>query len=153
RSFAARTIGRQKSPRGVAYLLQALRQPDLAVQVNAVRGLQSIADTTCVRCGAELVRLLAHPHPYVRLSAATALADRFAVAAADTGTRKAITDSLVAHLKDPDDATRGAVGRALLAIQGEGGIHYVRRLLFSDGPVITRVALMDGLRNVKTSES
>src|SRR5262245_19497625 len=153
RAYAARTIGRQKSPRGVAYLLQALRQSDLAVKINAVRGLQFIGDTTCVRCGAELTRLLRHPHPYVRLTAATALADRFAVAAADTVTRRAIGDSLVLHLKDEDDATRGAVGRALLTIQGEAGMRHVRPLLFNDNSLYTRVALMNALGDLKTGQS
>ena len=149
RAYAARTLGRQKTRRATAYLLQALRQRDLAVVVNAVRALQFTADTTCVRCGPSLAALLGHPHPYVRLSAATALADRFAWATADSLTRAPVLDSLRAHLSDPDPATRAAAGRALVTIRGEAAFGEIQPL-FQDSSLVARVGIMGALRGLHT---
>ncbi len=142
RAYAARTIGREKSSRGGAYLIQALDDPDLGVVVNALRSLQLIADTTCNHCGAAILRTLAHPHPYVRVTAAGALVDRFAWTAADSATRHALTDSLARHLHDSDAATRGASARALLAHGGKGAID--ARLWLGDSSEVTRVAVLQG---------
>jgi cyclophilin family peptidyl-prolyl cis-trans isomerase/HEAT repeat protein len=145
RAYAVRTLGRQKSPRAVAYLLQALQDPEVAVAVNAVRALQLIADTTCVRCAGALERQLSHPHPYVRVSAATALGDRFARDATDSLGRAALADSLAAHLEDRDAATRAAVGRALLLLQGEAALSRLEPL-FQDTSLVARVGLLSALR-------
>jgi cyclophilin family peptidyl-prolyl cis-trans isomerase/HEAT repeat protein len=147
RAYAARTIGRQKSPRAVAYLLQALQDPEVAVVVNTVRALQAIADTTCARCGGDLASLLSHPHPYVRATAATALADRFALAVADSARKAAVVESLVVHLRDPDAATRGACARALLAVRGKAEFETVMPLL-ADSSLYVRVAVMNALATV-----
>jgi cyclophilin family peptidyl-prolyl cis-trans isomerase/HEAT repeat protein len=115
RAYALRTIGRQKSVRGSAYVLQKLDDAEPAVVVNALRALQSIADSTS---GLELRRLtlaLSHAHPYVRQSAATALGDRFAWVHADSASRGAARETLLVHLRDLDAATRGACVRALAA--------------------------------------
>src|SRR5439155_537656 len=111
RAYAARTLGRQKSARATASLISALADHEPAVVVNALRSLQQIADSTCVPCARVLTRLLDQPHPYVRVTAATALAERFALAKADSVARRAALDSLGAHLEDPDAATRGADAR------------------------------------------
>src|SRR6185503_5723916 len=108
RAYAARTIGRQKSTRGTAYLVQALSDVEMPVVVNAIRGLQSIADSTNWRATSQITRLMTHPHPYVRVTAATALDDRWAWVAADSSLRHTLLDTLRTHLADRDPATRGA---------------------------------------------
>jgi len=145
RAYAVRTMGRQKSPHATAYLLQALDDPEIAVVINAVRALQLIADTTCVRCGISIAARLAHPHPYVRVTAATALGDRFALAAADSAARRAVIDSLTAHLGDHDPATRAAAARSLLQIRGAAALDRVDPLL-RDTSIVTRTGVMDALR-------
>ena len=81
-----------------------------------MRALQLIADTTCVRRGAALAARLSHPHPYVRVTAATALGERFALVAADSAARAIVVDSLTAHLSDRD--ARHARGGGALAAGG-----------------------------------
>jgi len=147
RAYAARTIGRQRSPRGTAYLLQALNDPSAPVVVNAVRALQLIADSTCTRCAGELSHLLDDPEPYVRVTAATALAERFAFRSADSLRRVSALDSLTVHLKDHDAATRGACARALLRQTGAASYAQVKPVL-SDSSVYARVAALDGLRDL-----
>jgi cyclophilin family peptidyl-prolyl cis-trans isomerase/HEAT repeat protein len=147
RAYAARTLGRQKSPRATAYLLQALDDPEVPVVVNAVRALQLISDTTCTRCAHELSRFLGDAHPYVRVTAATALAERFAWPSADSARRDAAFDSLAAHLRDPDAATRGACARALLRRRGLEAFATVTPVL-NDSSVYARVAAIDGLRDL-----
>jgi cyclophilin family peptidyl-prolyl cis-trans isomerase/HEAT repeat protein len=144
RAYAARTMGRQKSPRATAYLLQAAADPEPAVVVNAIRALQLVADTACGLCARSLAGSLAHPHPYVRVTAAAALADPFAWAVADSATRAGVLDSLAAHLRDPDAATRGACGRALLARRGADALSAVEPLL-SDSSVYVRAAVLEAL--------
>jgi cyclophilin family peptidyl-prolyl cis-trans isomerase/HEAT repeat protein len=144
RAYAARTMGRQKSPRATAYLIQALADPEPAVVVNAIRALQGIADTTCARCAGGLAVLLGHPHPYVRVTAATALGERFAWVAADSVAARGALDSLARHLADPDAATRGACAAALLRRRGAAAWPRVAPLL-SDSSVYARVAVMRAL--------
>jgi len=129
RAHAARTLDRQRSTRGTAYLLQALDDPEPAVVVNALRGLAAIADSTCVHCGPAIGRALGHPHPYVRSVAAGALGARFAWARADSAGRRALRAALAAGLADADAATRGAAARALLAREGAAALPEVRALL------------------------
>ncbi len=147
RAQAARTMGRQKSPRATAYLLQKLDDPEVPVVVNVIRALQQTADSTCARCGGGLARLLAHPHPYVRVTAATALGERFVWVAADSATRRALSDSLRAHLSDPDAATRGACARALLAHLQGGALAAVEPLL-ADSSAYARTAALRALASV-----
>lgn len=143
RAYAARTIGRQKSQRGGAYLLQALRDPEVGVVVNAMRGLQLIADSTSRASAVELAARLNHSHPYVRVTAATALGDRafwVPLAAAESTT---IVDSLRAHLRDPDAATRGASARALI---GRDALEPAAlEALRADSSVYTRAAVIQAL--------
>lgn len=145
RAQAVRTLGRQKSSRGTAYVVQKLDDPEVPVVVNAIRALQLIADSTSSACARGLIRALRHGHPYVRATAAGALADRFSWARVDSTLRRTARDSLTAHLADPDAATRGAAARALLAREGDSAFARVAPLL-DDPSVYTRVAVLNGLR-------
>src|SRR5206468_4701391 len=93
RAYAVRTLGRQKSPRATAYVVQKLGDPEPAVVVNAIRALQQIADSTCSFCAPALLRTLSAVHPYVRASAAGALGERFAWARLDSAVRTAAYES------------------------------------------------------------
>ena len=144
RAYAVRTLGRQKSPQGTAYVLQKLADPEVGVVVNAIRALSLIADTTCGACLPALVRALDAGDPYVRVTAATALADRFAWVPADSAASRSALDSLTAGLRDPDAATRGACARVLLARRGEAALALVLPLL-ADSSVYVRVAVLQAL--------
>lgn len=141
RAYAARVLGRQASSRGTSYLLQMLSDPIPGVVVNAVRALRQIADSTCAFCAPGLTRLLSHGHPYVRLVAAQALGDGFALAAADSAARSAAIDSLRARLGDRDPATRAAAGDALLRIGGVGAWGEMEALL-EDPWIQVRAAML-----------
>jgi HEAT repeat protein len=139
RAAAVRTIGRQKHPRGTAYALTALDDADVNVAVNAIRALQLIGDTTCAACGTALLAPLGHHDPYLRVTAATALADPFAWAHADSAARHAMHDALRAHLADPDarraarrrahcsPRRRGRAAARRAAAPGQLGLHARRR--------------------------
>ncbi|HEY6867632.1 MAG TPA: HEAT repeat domain-containing protein [Candidatus Eisenbacteria bacterium] len=144
RAYAARTLGRQKSRRATAYLLQKLDDPEPGVIVNVIAALQQIADSTSGLTLAMLNRALDHPHPYVRLSAATAMAERFAWAHPDSGIARVALDTLASRLHDRDAATRGEAARALLARRGTAALPLVTPLL-SDSSVYTRAAVLRGL--------
>jgi cyclophilin family peptidyl-prolyl cis-trans isomerase/HEAT repeat protein len=152
RAFAVRTLGRQKSPQATAYVLQKLGDADVGVVVNAIRALTLIADTTCGACLPALTRALDAAHPYVRVTAATALAGRFAWAAGDSAATRAALDSLAAGLGDPDAATRGACATALLARRGAQALPLVRPLL-ADSSVYARVAALQALAALPDSVS
>ncbi|MGH7730033.1 MAG: HEAT repeat domain-containing protein, partial [Candidatus Eiseniibacteriota bacterium] len=142
RAYAARTIGRQKSTRGTAYLMGALRDPETRVVVNAIRALQMIADSTMRGVGQALARSLGHPDRYVRVTAATALAERFAWGALDSAGRGAALDSVRAHLGDRDAATRGACARVLLS-RGTGADRAsVADRMRGDSSIYARVAII-----------
>jgi cyclophilin family peptidyl-prolyl cis-trans isomerase/HEAT repeat protein len=144
RAHAARTLGRQKAARGTVYLMQTLRDDDdVAVRVNAARALQGIADSSCVSCGPVLAGLLAHPHPYVRVAAATALGDRFWRVAADSAARAAVAESLAAHVRDVDPATRVASARALIAHRMRVDLDL--QPLLADSSVIVRAGQLRNL--------
>ncbi len=144
RAYAARTIGREKSPRGTAALLAMLDDRESAVVVNALRGLELIGDSTCEACLPDLVKALGHADPHVRVTAAGVLAARFVWTAADTTLRGAAVDSLAGRLADPDAATRGAVARALIGHAGVIAISAVKPLL-DDPSIYTRVAVLQAL--------
>jgi len=144
RAYAVRTLGRQKSAQGTAYVLQKLADPEAGVVVNAIRALSFIADTTCGACLPALVLALDAADPYVRVTAATALADRFAWVPADTAASRAALDSLAGGLRDADAATRGACARALLARRGETALAFVEPLL-ADSSLYVRVAVLQAL--------
>ena len=144
RAYAARTLGRQKSARATPYLLQMLGDGTSAVVVNALRALQLVADSTCAACLPDIAQTLGHADPYVRVTAATALADRFAWVAADSALQGAVTDSLAGRLADPDAATRGAAARALIARIGVDAVTAVEPLL-DDRSVYTRSAVLQAL--------
>lgn len=150
RAHAARTIGREKSPLGSAAIAAALADGDPAVIVNAVRAIQQIADTTAEGTGTALTRLLMHRDPYVRVTAATALGDSFlwVMPGAD---EEALRAALRLGVSDGDAATRGACGRSLLARQKLSALEWVRPL-FSDPSPYARVAVVDGLRNMRARE-
>jgi cyclophilin family peptidyl-prolyl cis-trans isomerase len=106
-----------------------------------------VADTACGLCTPYLTGSLSHPNPYVRVTAALALADRFSWVAADSAARRAGLDSLAVHLRDPDAATRGASARALLARRGAAALPAVEALL-SDPSIYTRTAVLSALELV-----
>jgi cyclophilin family peptidyl-prolyl cis-trans isomerase/HEAT repeat protein len=143
RAYATRTIGRQKASRGNAYLFMRLNDAEVPVVVNAIRGIQLVADTTYAGGLGSLVKALQHPHAYVRVSAATALGDRFAWVAADSASKANAHDQLVARLVDPDAATRGAVARALLLRFGDAALPAVDPVLV-DGNLYARVGALGG---------
>jgi cyclophilin family peptidyl-prolyl cis-trans isomerase/HEAT repeat protein len=145
RAYAARTIGRQKSARGSAYLIQALSDGDVPVVVNAIRGLQSIADTVSAPAVRRLTQLLAHPHPYVRVAAATALGERWAWVALDSSGHRSMLDSLRAHLGDRDAATRGAAAVSLIHHGDSTDLRRVTTLLDRDSSIYTRSAVLGAL--------
>ncbi len=133
RAFAARNLGRQKSARFTAYLTQALSDEDVDVVVAAERALQAIGDTSAA---GPLERCLAHRHPYVRLTAAGALGELAAPRSAET---------LAAHLRDPDAATRGGCARSLLRLDKGAAFERVRAV-FEDSSIYARAAALEGLR-------
>ena len=151
RMFGARTLGRQKSVRATAYVLQLLDDSEPAVVVNAIRALQSIADSSGSFTLRVLTTALHHPHPYVRVSAATALADRFAWVRADSAYRAAAVESLLVHLRDSDAATRGACVKALAA-RGRLGQGNARGMLH-DTSVYTCVATLEALKDLPAREA
>jgi cyclophilin family peptidyl-prolyl cis-trans isomerase/HEAT repeat protein len=152
RAYAVRTIGRQKSTQGTAYVQQKLADPDVGVTVNAIRALQLIADTTCGTCLDGLTRALGAAHPYVRVTAASALADRFAWAVADSAEARAALDSLRSHLRDPDAATRGACAGALMQRRGGAAADAVRPML-RDSSAYARAAALRALARLPATEA
>jgi cyclophilin family peptidyl-prolyl cis-trans isomerase/HEAT repeat protein len=152
RAAAARTIGRQKAARGTAYLIGLLGDGDPNVVVNAMRALQFIADSTCGRCPIEVAAKLAHADPYVRVTAATVLGERFTWATPDSAQRVEVEAALRLHLRDADAATRGASARALLLRGGAAALDTVTVVL-SDSSVYARVAALGALRGAGPSEA
>jgi HEAT repeat protein/cyclophilin family peptidyl-prolyl cis-trans isomerase len=144
RAYAARTLGRQKSLRGTAYLIDRLLDSEPGVVVNALRALQLIADSTCGACTPRYAAALGHADPYVRVTAATLLAERFSLHAASVNQRSVAFDSLARHLRDPDAATRGACARALLAQRGGAALDVVKPLL-TDSSVFARVPVIQAI--------
>ena len=145
RAYAVRTLGRQKSQRSTAYVLQMLSDPEVPVVVNALRALQSIADSSGSFELRALTVALRNPHPYIRVGAATAMGDRFAWVRADSASRRGAVDSLLAHLRDPDAATRGACVKALAA-QHALGQNNARGMLHDPSPYTCAAALEACLR-------
>jgi cyclophilin family peptidyl-prolyl cis-trans isomerase/HEAT repeat protein len=150
RAHAARTLGREKSPLATGALMAALDDGDAAVVVNAVRSLQGIGDGSVPGIGARLAKLLAHRDPYVRVTAATALADSFvwALAGADS---MGLRSALIHGCDDADFATRGACGRTLIVRFHRSGLELARGL-FADSSAYTRNAVMDGLRTLRAHD-
>ena len=150
RAHAARTLGREKSPLATQALLAALDDADAAVIVNALRALQLVADGSLPGTGPRIARLLAHRDPYVRVTAATALADSFAWSgsAADSAT---IQRALQLGMQDADYASRGACGRALIVRLRLDGLERARAL-FADSVAYTRSAVIDGLRAMRAED-
>ena len=150
RAHAARTLGREKSPLATPALLGALDDADPAVVVNVVRALQLVADGSRPGGGPRLARLLRHRDPYVRVTAATALADSFAWIGSGADSA-AVKDALGLGMQDADYATRGACGRALLVRMKLAGLDLARPL-FSDTSAYTRASVIDGLRRMGAAE-
>ena len=150
RAHAARTLGRLKSPLATAALTHALGDADAAVIVNAVRALQLVADAGPGGLGVRLTGLLAHRDPYVRVTAATALADSFAWVGSSADSQ-AVQRALRHGMQDSDFATRGACGRALLVRLRLAALDLTRPL-FADTSAYTRVALLDGFRAMRSED-
>src|SRR6185436_2787006 len=150
RAHAARTLGREKSPLATTALMAALDDGDVPLVVNAVRALQSIGDSSVPGLSARLTQLLAHRDPYVRVTAATALADSFVWVGSGTDSL-ALRSALVHGFDDADFATRGACGRALIVRLHRSGLELARGL-FADTSAYTRNAVMDGLRTMRARD-
>jgi len=150
RAHAARTLGREKSPLATASLLGALDDADPAVVVNVIRALQLIADGSHPGTGARFARLLLHRDPYVRVTAASALADSFAWVGSGADSA-AIVAALRHGAEDSDFATRGAAGRALIVRLKLSGLDMARPL-FADTSAYTRTAVIDGLRQMRAED-
>ena len=147
RAHAARTLGRERSPLATPALVAALQDPDVAVVVNALRALQSVGDTAAAGLLPAIAKGLVHADPYVRVTAATVLAERFAWVTATGADSGAAGRALAASLDDPDPATRGALGRALVMRLGRSGLNIAARLEHDRSPY-TRAGWMDGLRTL-----
>jgi cyclophilin family peptidyl-prolyl cis-trans isomerase/HEAT repeat protein len=152
RAYATRTIGRQKATRGNAYLFQRLADTEVPVVVNAIRGIQLVADTTYAGGLAALTRMLEHAHPYVRVSAATALGDRFPWVAADSASKANALTQLKARVADPDPATRGAVARALMLREGDAVLRAVEPVL-ADGNLYARIGALSGFTGLSPASA
>jgi len=152
RAYAARTLGRQKAPRALSYLFQRLDDDEIPVVVNALRAIQLIADSTSKRSLGEVVPLLGHWHPYVRVTAATLLAERPVWVAADSASRAAAFDSLRVHLKDSDPATRGMCARALLLRLGSEALAAAKPVL-EDPDVYARIGALPGLAGLPKADA
>jgi cyclophilin family peptidyl-prolyl cis-trans isomerase/HEAT repeat protein len=146
RAHAARTLGRQKSRRATVALLGATRDADPMVTVNAIRALASIADSSSTTSLAALTADVAHADPLVRVTAATALADAWAWMSAPAVDAAAARGALERALGDPDAATRGAAGRALVTRFGAGAWEKTAERLEADASPYVRTALLEGLR-------
>ncbi|MEO5989611.1 MAG: HEAT repeat domain-containing protein [Candidatus Eisenbacteria bacterium] len=148
RAHAARTLGRQKSPLAVTALLGALQDTDAAVVVNALRALQGVADSTQLEQLPAITRTLrAHRDPYVRVTAATVLAEPFAWKGASAAGAQSARSTLQDGVADRDPATRGACGRAILMRDGLAALLKVQPL-FADSVVYARTAVLDAFRNM-----
>ena len=147
RAHAARTLGRQKSVLATQGLVAALQDPDPAVIVNAIRALQSIADSTNAGQLPLLRQLAKHADPFVRITAVTAMAERFAwnVAAPDDSNNAGRT--LMQGMEDTDPATRAASGRALVMRFDRYGLILASRLEHDHSPY-TQAGWMDGMRTL-----
>lgn len=144
RAHAARTLGRQQAVRATGYLLQFLDDPDIAVIVNALRGLAFGADSTCTVCGPVIAARFSHGSPAVRLTVAQTLGTKALLAAADSAARAAVLDALRARLADENAATRAASANALLALGGEPAWDQVRPLM-DDPSFYVRSAMITAL--------
>jgi cyclophilin family peptidyl-prolyl cis-trans isomerase len=145
RAHAARTLGREKSRLATAALLAGLGDADVAVRVNVLRSLQQVADSSSAAVLPALTSALGATDPYVRVTAATALAEPFAWLAAPRPAADAARAALARGLADPDAATRGAYGRALVMRFGSAGWTGAAPLL-GDASPYAQAALLDGLR-------
>jgi cyclophilin family peptidyl-prolyl cis-trans isomerase/HEAT repeat protein len=151
RAYAVRTLGRQKSSRATPYILQLFGDADPAVAVNAIRAIQFSGDSTSSAVLNALVRPMTHADPYVRVTAATALADRFAWVKADTSATRRARAALRTGLADRDAATRGACGRALLMQEGMAAFTEVRPML-DDSSLYARIAVLQTLTRLPAAE-
>jgi HEAT repeat protein len=149
RAHAARTLGRLKSSLASSALRAALTDDVPAVTVNALRALQLVNDGTG-SVGSEVASLLHHRDPYVRVTAATALADSFAWVGGHADS-VAVIGELRHALGDRDPATRGACARALLVRTRRAAIEAVRGLSV-DSSAYVRSAVLDGLRAMQPAD-
>ena len=152
RAHAARTLGRVKSRASVGALVAALADSDDAVVVNAMRSLQGIADSANTAQLPALFPLLHHPDPYVRVTAATALADSFAWGKASPAATANARTALANGLADADAATRGACARAIIMRYARRAPSAIRSLQ-SDSSVFVRAAFLDGVRQLGDSSA
>jgi cyclophilin family peptidyl-prolyl cis-trans isomerase/HEAT repeat protein len=107
RAYAARALGRQRSPLALEPLLRAASDKDFRVRVSAQRALGTRADSTALP---QVLGGLLDPEPSVRETAAAA-AQALRSRDAAVALRKA--------LADPDPAVRLASARALAGLLGD----------------------------------
>jgi cyclophilin family peptidyl-prolyl cis-trans isomerase/HEAT repeat protein len=147
RAHAARTLGREKSALATSALLGALGDKDPAVIVQALRALVLVADTTDMMQLHTIGPLMDHVDPYVRVTAATAMAERFAWVRCTFPDSQAAGHHLMGGLEDVDPATRAASGRAIVLRFGHDGLNIAGRLEHDHSPY-TRAGWMDGMRTL-----
>ena len=107
RAYAARALGRQRSPLALAPLLTAVEDKDFRVRVSAQRALGTRADSTALP---QVLGGLLDPEPSVRETAA---------AAAQALRSRDAAVALRKLLADPDPAVRLAAARALAGLLGD----------------------------------
>ncbi len=117
RAYAARALGRQRSPLALGLLVGASADRDFRVRISAVRALGVLADSAALP---QVLGALRDREPSVRETAAAAAAQLRSRDAAPA-LRKAIADA--------DPAVRLAAARALVALLGDGAWTDVRPLL------------------------
>jgi len=152
RAYGVRTLGRQKSPRATAYILQVFADAEPAVVVNAIRAIQFSGDSSSSAVMSALLRTMTHHDAYVRVTAATALGDRFAWVKADSATKVRARTALRTGLLDRDAATRGACARALLITEGVAALGDVRPML-ADSSLYARIAVLQTLPRLPAAEA
>ncbi len=148
RAHAARTLGRQKSPLATDALVGALRDPDAAVIVNALRALTAVADSASTTTLGEIGSLFEHPDPYVRVTAMLTAGERFAWVSAPKDAQDLAGHAMIHGLEDLDAATRAAAGRALVLRLGRYGLNLAARLEHDRSPY-TRAGWLDALRTIE----
>ncbi|MEP7028609.1 MAG: HEAT repeat domain-containing protein, partial [Candidatus Eisenbacteria bacterium] len=132
RAYAARALGRQRSPLALAPLLEACGDKDFRVRVSALRAVGTRADSTALP---QVLAGLGDADPAVReIAAAAALALRSRDA--QVALRRA--------LMDPDPAVRLAAGRALGGLLGDDAWSDLRPLL-ADLERRVRAGMLDAL--------
>ncbi|MGH7724826.1 MAG: HEAT repeat domain-containing protein [Candidatus Eiseniibacteriota bacterium] len=139
RAYAARSLGRQRSPTALGPLVRAARDRDWRVRVATQRSFGTLADSAALP---QVLAGISDPEPYVRESAiqSTAL----------LRSRDAVP-ALRGALKDREPAVRLAAARALATVAGADAWPSVRDLL-ADPERWVRAGTLEALGDVPGEE-